>query len=274
MSPQPQITALFEPLEGLQFESYVDLEHAVRERFRAERRQFPSEFGYRDAISWATDQGVITVEGDQLVIRSGTPTTLTVGARVGDDPVGVGAFSPRRVVVLSGRSRSGKSLIAAQLAEQPGWARASCGEYVIARAKELGIPPQLPNTHELGQQLVEKMGGKDFLEAVLDFAQIPADAESVVIDDVYHVAVFEALRERWQGLTFTTVDLPESVRRSLLHEQGLDDEQVDQLEGSPLDQAVERLEREYTPEIRLTGAASPAETDAAIREIGEFLAAA
>jgi hypothetical protein len=72
MSPQPEITALFEPLDGQRFRSYVDLERAVRERFRADRTQFPSEFGYRDAISWATDQGVIAVEDDRLVIRSAT----------------------------------------------------------------------------------------------------------------------------------------------------------------------------------------------------------
>jgi hypothetical protein len=73
MSPQPEIIALFEPLDGRRFRSYIDLERAVRERFRAERTRFPSEFGYRDAISWATDQGVIAVENDRLVIRSATP---------------------------------------------------------------------------------------------------------------------------------------------------------------------------------------------------------
>jgi hypothetical protein len=73
MSPQPEITALFERLDGRRFESYVALERAVRERFRAERKRFPSEFGYRDAISWASDHGVIAVEDDRLVVRSPTP---------------------------------------------------------------------------------------------------------------------------------------------------------------------------------------------------------
>lgn len=200
--------------------------------------------------------------------------SLTIGARVTDDQADLGELSPQRVLVLSGHSRSGKSTIAEQLiAQQPEWARASCGEYVRACARKLGVPSTLPETHALGQRLVEQMGGKAFLEAVLHYAQIPSGAQSLIIDDVYHVAVFEALRERWQGLRFTTVDLPESLRRRLLHEQGLDDEQVEQIEESPLDQAVAQLERQYKPEVRLTGAASPADAGMAIREIDELLAA-
>lgn len=202
-------------------------------------------------------------------------TSLTIGARVTEGQAELGELSPQRVLVLSGHSRSGKSTIAkALIAQQPEeWARASCGEYVRARARELGVAPTLPNTHALGQQLVEEMSGKGFLEAVLDYAQIPSGAQSLIVDDVYHVAVFEALRGRWQGLRFTTVNLPASTRRHLLHEQGLDDEQVEQIEESPLDQAVEQLERQYTPEVRLTGATSAADTGVAIREIGDLLAA-
>lgn len=200
------------------------------------------------------------------------PTSVTIGARVTDDHADL---SPQRVLVLSGHSRSGKSTIAqALIAQQPEWARASCGEYVRARARELDVPLALPHTHALGQRLVEQMGGKGFLEAVLDHAQIPPGAQNLIIDDVYHLAVFEALRERWPGLRFTTVELPESIRRDLLHQQGLDDQQVEQLEESPLDHAVEQLEHEYTPEIRLTGATSADDAGVAIREISELLTAA
>lgn len=201
-------------------------------------------------------------------------TSVTIGARVTDDHANFGEISPQRVLVLSGHSRSGKSTIAqALITQQPDWARASCGEYVRARARELGVPLALPDTHALGQRLVEQMGGKAFLESVLDHARIPSSAQNLIIDDVYHLAVFEALRERWPGLRFTTVELPESIRRNLLHQQGLDDEQVEQLEESPLDRAVEQLERQYTPEIRLTGAASAADAGVAIREIDALLAA-
>jgi len=212
-------------------------------------------------------------------IRATTPARgeeyarVSIGARVGE--AAGDEHAAERVLVLSGHSRSGKSTIAERLiARQPGWTRASCGEYVRAQARELGIEPTLPNTHALGQRLVEQMGGEGFLQAVLDHARIPSEAHSLIVDDVYHVAVFEALRGRWPSVRFTSVDLPESIRRSLLREQGLDDEQVERIEDSPLDHAVEQLEREYPPERRLTGAARPADADTALREIGELLAAA
>jgi hypothetical protein len=65
---QPDITALFAPLDGQLYASYVDLEAAVRQRFRAERRFFPSAFTYRDAISWASDAGVVSVREGRLVV--------------------------------------------------------------------------------------------------------------------------------------------------------------------------------------------------------------
>jgi hypothetical protein len=67
---QPDITALFAPLNGQLYASYVDLEAAVRQRFRAERRFFPSAFTYRDAISWASDAGVVSVREGRLVVEA------------------------------------------------------------------------------------------------------------------------------------------------------------------------------------------------------------
>ena len=69
---QPDITALFAPLDGQLYASYVDLEAAVRRRFRAERRVFPSAFTYRDAISWASDTGVVSVREGRLVVAAVT----------------------------------------------------------------------------------------------------------------------------------------------------------------------------------------------------------
>lgn len=208
-------------------------------------------------------------------LRSTTGRTpMTIGTAVAKNVHPAGELSPDRVLVLSGRSRSGKSTIAAHLIEQhPDWARASCGDYVRAQAQARGVEPRLPETHALGQALVEEFGGERFLDAVLEHARVPEDARTLVVDDVYHVAVFEALRERWQHLRFVSVDLPESVRRSLLHSQGLNDAQVDQIEESPLDQAVGQLERHYEPERRLPGAATADEAVAVTRQIGELLAA-
>lgn len=64
-----QIAALFSPLNGRTFESYSDLEAAVRQQFRAERRRFPSDFTYRDAISRARSEGWLDVRSGRLAIN-------------------------------------------------------------------------------------------------------------------------------------------------------------------------------------------------------------
>jgi hypothetical protein len=72
LTDQPDITALFAPLDGQLYASYVDLEAAVRQRFRADRRSFPSAFTHRDAIAWASDAGVVSVREGHLVVAAVT----------------------------------------------------------------------------------------------------------------------------------------------------------------------------------------------------------
>lgn len=67
MSAQPQAD-IFLPLKGESFASYTELERAIRERFRANRRRFPSDFSYRDAIVWADSRGWLTVREGRLVV--------------------------------------------------------------------------------------------------------------------------------------------------------------------------------------------------------------
>lgn len=71
MTPsESQIAALFDPLNGQTFETYGALEAAVREQFRIERRRFPSDFTYRDAISRARSEGWLDVRGGALAISN------------------------------------------------------------------------------------------------------------------------------------------------------------------------------------------------------------
>ncbi len=68
-----QIAVVFSPLNGQTFESYGALEAAVRERFRIERRRFPSDFTYRDAISRARSEGWLDVQDGALAINEIPP---------------------------------------------------------------------------------------------------------------------------------------------------------------------------------------------------------
>ena len=54
------------------------------------------------------------------------------------------------------------------------------------------------------------------LDAVLWHAAVQEDAETLIIDDVYHVEVYEAMAKRWPHLRFVRVNVPRSVQHSML----------------------------------------------------------
>lgn len=200
------------------------------------------------------------------------PHSLTIGATVSSKPRVTGELSPDLVLVLIGHPRTGKTTIAKQLVDaHDGWARASCGEYVRARARELGIEDRHEETDALGQRLVEELGGRAFLEAVLAHANVPVDTATLVIDDVYHVAVSEALEERWTHLKFASVTLPPTARRSLAGDESRAASQARTV--SPLDQAVEALERRRPPDRTIPGAAGPEDTGPALEQLGALAVA-
>jgi hypothetical protein len=179
--------------------------------------------------------------------------TLGLGIDTGEHPGLAGALRPKQVVILSGHSRSGKSKIANALSlAHPDWAFVSCGAYVRAEAARRGLEPQLDVTDRLGLSLVKTLGGAGFFAAVLEHANTPSDAETLIIDDVYHLPVFEAIEQRWDHLAFVKVNLPESLKRTLESQSAPQEgETLDELE---LDRAAEEIERVRPPTREVSGA--------------------
>jgi len=114
---------------------------------------------------------------------------------------------------------------------------------------------------------MEELGGHAFLEAVLAHANVTASTSTLVIDDVYHLAVFEALEDRWTHLKFASVTLPPTARRGLVGDA------PHATAAGPLDEAVEALERRRTPDRRIPGAAGPDDTGPALEALGALAAA-
>ena len=201
-------------------------------------------------------------------------SALTVGLPVGPVHKDHAGLEPERVLVLSGHASSGKSNIAEHLAkEHPDWALASCGAYVKEEARKRGVAATLPATNELGQHLVDELGGEHFLGEVLAHSNVPVDATTLVLDDVYHVEVFDAIKRRWDHLKFVTVSLPDSMRLELWREQGRTDEEIEELERNPLDAAVANLAAHREPEARINGARNQDEVLERTRQIDELVAA-
>lgn len=97
------------------------------------------------------------------------------------------------VIAVAGRIGSGKTSVAAALADTLRWPRVGFGDYVRLEAAKKGLDP---GNREILQELGEVLLRRDvdgFCRAVL--AQIDPPAEcGLVVDGVRHVLVLEALR--------------------------------------------------------------------------------
>lgn len=195
-----------------------------------------------------------------------------LGIDTSEQPTPRGGLHPRQVIVLSGHSRSGKSKIAGALsAAHPEWVLISCGAFVREVARRDGVPLELDATDRLGQALVERLDGDEFLDAVLLHAGVSADAQTLIVDDVYHVSVFEAIQRRWGHLRFVKVDLPPSVRHAL--ESTPTTAGTASIEESELDRAADELVRHHQPASVVDGASDddPAEVERGAMQISKYI---
>jgi hypothetical protein len=242
---------------------------AARRAPRLRNRSVSSNTGRVDSPRYTT-----TAPGPHDAVEAQRTGALTLGMPVGPVREDASGLAPDRVLVLSGHASSGKTGIARHLAaEHPDWAWASCGAFVKAEAKSRGLDANLATTNELGQKLVGELGGEGFLSAVLATSEVPPNATTLIVDDVYHVEVFDEIKRRWGHLKFVTVNLSDSMRRELWQEQGRSDEEVAALEENPLDKAVSTLAARHRPEAELAGARTEQEIAARTRDIDELVAA-
>jgi chloramphenicol 3-O-phosphotransferase len=98
--------------------------------------------------------------------------------------------NPATVIALAGRIDSGKSSVAAAIADDSGLPVLSFGAYV----KNLASPdPSREELQELGARLLDELGAEGFVAALLAAHDL-SSADSVIWEGVRHHAVLEALR--------------------------------------------------------------------------------
>jgi len=163
------------------------------------------------------------------------------------------------VVMLVGHSRSGKTRIAAAVAEQhPDWAWASCGEFVLAEAKQQGLSVEnREETDQFGDELVAKLGAKAFIDRVLRNTKGAEAPLMILIDDIYHEPVQQALEQRSGTILSVEVENPKSLSGE---------------EPSSLDRAAMKLLRDFPPRLTIEGA-SPSDAGKRGEELVEKVGA-
>lgn len=208
------------------------------------------------------------VASDERQVREAALEFMGVGISTATERPKGELPHPQHVVALAGHSQAGKSSIARKLHElHPEWGWASCGAFVRAEAKRHGVRADPAVEHKFGDRLVHKLGGEEFLRRVLEEAAVAPGAETLVIDDIYHVEVYEALARRWPHLTFVALEVPQSLTSQLGPVKPA------AVAESPLDEQARRLTIEYPPTVRLEGASSDAEANARSTEIAKLVAA-
>lgn len=96
---------------------------------------------------------------------------------------------------LAGRISSGKSTLAARLAQRLGLPRIAFGDYIRAQAQSRGLDTERPTLQALGAEQLESLGPDGLCRSAAQWARVNLDSTGVVWDGVRHVAVADTLRE-------------------------------------------------------------------------------
>jgi hypothetical protein len=193
--------------------------------------------------------------------RAEAGTAVPAAARSTAQGTTLAAGAPQVLVGLIGYSRSGKTEIADWVAgHHPDWAWASCGRFVLAEAKQQGFAEgEREVTDKLGNDLVSRLGAKAFAEQVLAGAKIPAGSSLLMVDDIYHEGVWEALAEDRRVIAVQIKSLDPGPA-----------------EESFLDREAAKLLKDVHPVLQITGAGRDSEESGRelIEKVEERLAAA
>jgi adenylate kinase family enzyme len=102
----------------------------------------------------------------------------------------------RCVVAIAGRTRAGKTTLAAALAGELGWPSASFSSYVRAEAGRRGIEERRRSLQDLGASMIETMGPRAFVEGMFENAGLTVvEHAPLLIEGIRHLTVLEALRD-------------------------------------------------------------------------------
>src|SRR6266566_3301873 len=146
------------------------------------------------------------------------------------------------VVGFGGRSRSGKSYLSKQIADQLKWPRAAFGDHVRAVAAKRRLDPtDVTTLMSIGAELITQDCTR-FCSEVLDAAHWTPD-RSVILDGVRHVAVVETVQRLVAPSTFRliVVEASRATRERRLRENAGNGPSLEEVDSHSTAGEVERL---------------------------------
>lgn len=160
------------------------------------------------------------------------------------------------MLALAGAPSSGKTTVAATVAESTGARRIGFGDYVRAQAVARGQGPTRDVLQHLGQQLLNDLGPEGFCRAALRHEEASATDRPIVWDGVRHVAVAQALTVVYgAGVHLVYLDPPREDRRSRFAKEAASADQLarwerdaTEVDGAALAAAAELISTAADPE--------------------------
>ena len=140
------------------------------------------------------------------------------------------------VLAFSGGIASGKSTLAAAVAQSLGWPCVSFGAYVRKQAECRGLENSRETLQEIGSSLIQK-GWRGFCQNVLAQANWES-GQPLVVDGIRHVEAVDELRRlvKPAQLRLIFIDLPESTRRERLYQRDLAGHKTfDRIDSHPME---------------------------------------
>lgn len=138
-------------------------------------------------------------------------------------------------IAFAGGAGSGKSTVAAEIAERVGGKVVAFGDYVRHLAARAGGSADRASLQRVGQSSVEA-GPSDFVLNFLEWAA-PQSDEPLIIDGVRHATVDECLRA-WastQNRTYTLIILDTALHARAERRSGGDEEALRRIDDHPVE---------------------------------------
>ena len=138
-------------------------------------------------------------------------------------------------IAFAGGAGSGKSTVAAEIAERVGGRVAAFGDYVRQLAAKAGESPDRASLQRVGQRSVEA-GPSEFVLSFLKWAA-PQSDEPLIIDGVRHATVDECLRiwANTQNRTYMLIILDTAIQARAERRSGGDAEALRRIDEHPVE---------------------------------------
>ena len=146
-------------------------------------------------------------------------------------------------ILVAGGTCSGKSTLAHRIAVHTSYSAISFGGILRNYALKTNLPLTVESLQNLGQELISKLGYDRFLQWIISHSSSVSWDESLVLDGVRHIAMYESLKKAFPPnfLVYCACNKETQLER-MINRDMVSIEDAKRILSHPLEQFVRDLE--------------------------------